>query len=184
MKKNISLLVIFFAIFLSKNSYCQKEDKPVYKFGIELNNSLSFSSITSTPTFTFRGWKHSTIDIGVGTNIIDEWFSRKPFTGISFTTGYKFYPVGKQQKLNFYFHYSMKHYIFLSKLNGYSSNSINYNEHFLGYGFDVPIGKRFYFNHDLGVGVLTEWEAKSKNTNLGIAVNFRLGFGYKFGEKK
>ena len=104
-------------------------------------------------------------------------------TGV-LTAGYKFYPVGKEQKVNFYFHYSLKHYIYFSKFNGSSSNTRNYNENFLGYGFDVPIGKRFYFNHDLGVGVLTEWEVKSNNANLSIDGNFRLGFGYKFGEKK
>ncbi len=185
MKKITLLLVIFFVIFLSKNSYCQQEDKTVYKYGFELNNSLSASAISVTPTFSFRRLNNHLIDVGLGTSVLEEFVGDgKSFSGIVLTAGYKFYPVGKEQKVNFYFHYSLKHYIYFSKFNGSSSNTRNYNENFLGYGFDVPIGKRFYFNHDLGVGVLTEWEVKSNNANLSIDGNFRLGFGYKFGEKK
>ena len=189
MKPITQIIALTILLCTATASYSQTENNPVYKYGIELNNSLSLSSWTITPTFSFRKWNKHTIDIGLGTNIADQWYwGPKPFTGIVLTAGYKFYPVGKQHKLNFYFHYSLKHYVFLSKLNGYSPDkNRHYNENFLGYGFEVPMGKRFYFNHDLGAGVLTEWTTYQTGGNSGARINingnFRIGFGYKIRQK-
>lgn len=181
MNKNIYLLVIFFAIFLSKNSYCQKEDKPAYKYGIELSSSNSFIAWTLTPTFTFRKWKHQTIDLGIGAPIFGLPGSRS-FSAATITARYKYYPIGKQQKLNFYFHYSLINFTFSYKGFGNSSSIVNVNEHFLGYGFDVPIGKKFYLNSDFGFGFLLS--TNNYSDEFTFDASFRLGFGYKFGEKK
>ena len=72
--------------------------------------------------------------------------------------------------------------MFLSKLNGYSSsNTRHYNEHFMGYGFEVPIGKKFYFNHDFGVGIMLDFG--NSNPNIELNGNLKIGFGYKIGQK-
>jgi long-subunit fatty acid transport protein len=165
-------------------SHSQTVGRTTSNYAIELNSSLSVSSWTLTPTFTYRKWNQHTVEFGIGTNIADSWnWPPKPFTGLVITSAYKFYPIGKEHKLNFYFHYNLKHYMYLSKLDGHiNSITRHYNEHFLGYGFEVPIGKRFYFNHDLGAGILIEW-GWSPGADVDLNGNFRIGFGYKIGIK-
>lgn len=189
MKPIAQIFTLALLLVTAEAVHSQTERGLSYKFGMELNTSLSSSSWTSTPTFSFQKWNKQTVELGLGTNIADQWYwGPKPFTGVVLTTAYKFYPIGKDHKLNFYFHYNLKHYMFLSKLNGYSPDKIrHYNENFLGYGFDVPIGKRFYFNHDLSAGILSEWTSYqtggSSNPRVYISGNFRIGLGYKIGQK-
>ncbi len=167
-------------IFLSENSYCQKEDEPVYKYGFELSSSNSFAAWTLTPTFTFRKWNHQTIDVGFGSPILGGFMNTRPFSEAVITARYKYYPTGKQQKLNLYFHYSLMSYIYSSKDFDNSSSIASGTEHFLGYGFDVPIGKKFYLNTDFGFGFYTA----DFFDQFGLDASFRLGFGFKFGQKK
>ncbi len=183
MKKISYLLVIFFSIFFFSDSFSQLENKPVYKYGFELSSITSFAAWTATTTFTFRKWNNHTIDVGFGTSIAGLGYGSRPFSVAALTARYKYYPMGKQQKLNFYFHYSMINFTLQRKAYyGYSPRIINVTENFLGYGFDVPIGKKIYLNTDFGFGFLLNTDNFSDEFTLDAS--FRLGFGYKFGEKK
>ncbi len=186
MKYKLTTLVLFFSCFCTTVSFSQIESKPLPKYGTEFNYSISFGAWTLTPSFTFCGMNNHTFDIGLGTDlgVRGIYGISKSMTGVALIGGYKFYPTGKYQKLNFYFHYNLKSFFLVSKSNTKSSDRVKSIEHFLGYGFDIPIGKRFYFNHDLGLGVINAWEAdKSASLKISLSANFRVGFGYKFGLK-
>ncbi|MBK7129809.1 MAG: hypothetical protein IPM74_05110 [Crocinitomicaceae bacterium] len=155
------------------------------KFGIELNSSASLSSLCITPTFTYSFGAKSKITFGIGTGLWNAFeYSGGKFSGIEFQVNYKYFPHGETNRVNFYFQGIMKHASFPYKSpQGYKE--INHaNEILLGYGLEVPIGKKIYILNDFAIGEVIFFETYSSGINFGVIIPniyVKFGVGYRFG---
>ncbi|MBK7129709.1 MAG: hypothetical protein IPM74_05625 [Crocinitomicaceae bacterium] len=184
----MKILILASTFVFASTILCQDNEMLIRnKHGIEFSTSASLSSINLTPTYVLSFGKKSKFLAGIGINLFNQWqFPGNPLNSFELSSGYKFFPVGESNKLNFYFHALTKYYLYNLQYTFSGEPKFNhYFESFIGYGFEVPIGTKCYFLHDIGIGGLLSWRTyatlPSKVDWFSLNGYLRIGIGIKLG---
>lgn len=178
------ILIILFVCSTGIVCASNGQDSIWSKFGIELNSSASLSSICITPTFTYSFGPKSKMTFGVGSSLENAFDNLGiELRGVEFQFAYKYFPNGRNQKVNFYFQGIMKHFSLRHESASGYKEIRQANEILVGYGLEVPIEKKFYFLTDMALGEMIFFDTSSNGFDfwsLSPNIYLRLGFGLRF----
>jgi hypothetical protein len=178
------ILIILFVCSTGIVCASNEQDSIRSKFGIELNTSASLSSICVTPTFSYSFGQKSKMTFGIGSslwNALD--YSGIELQGVEFQFAYKYFPNGRNQKVNFFFQGVVKHFGLRYEASSGYKEIRQANEILFGYGLEVPIGKKFYFLKDMAIGEIIFFDTSSNGFdfwNFYPNIYLRFGFGFRF----
>ncbi|HET6245074.1 MAG: hypothetical protein H0V01_10430 [Bacteroidetes bacterium] len=177
MKNSFSLFFIYFTIITVYGQETLLENN-YKKIGFEVATIASGTGFFFTPITAYNINKHS---ISIGPKLPLE--SR---VGDSFglICGYKFYPNGRQNKVNFHFSFNSQFLREVRLLRMGDERKV-FLENTFGYGFELKLFKELYLTNEVGGGIMYRWIKYEDNQNylekyttgiitLGIRKRFKI----------